>query len=262
MAASAYVVGIEPHWVQVVRRDLPIADLDDAMVGRTLAQVSDLHVGPYVEDGYLRRAMGQVAELKPDMLAITGDLITYRDENEVERVADIVSEAGRPPLGAFATLGNHDYGPYRRQPELAAALERELAARDVVMLRNAYFDVNGLRLAGLDDLWTGRHVPEHITPALRGGRSSLVLAHNPDAADTEGWSDYAGWVLCGHTHGGQCRPPFMSAPVLPVKNERYVSGAVAGPGGRKLYINRGLGYMHRIRFNARPEITLFRFTRA
>lgn len=263
MAASGYVVGIEPHWVQVVRRDLPVAELDDALVGKTLAQISDPHVGPIVEDQYLRRAVKQTAALKPDMVAITGDIMTYRNDGEIERSADILSGLGQPPLGAFAVLGNHDYGPGVRRNDLAVAMTRALGEHNIIMLRNAYMDVGeGLRVAGLDDLWSRRFEPEHVLPAMRKGRSSLVLCHNPDSADTGNWHDFQGWILCGHTHGGQIQPPFGGRPpILPVNNPRYCAGEVAVPGGARLYINRGLGYTHRVRFNARPEITLFTLTR-
>jgi hypothetical protein len=88
------------------------------------------------------------------------------------------------------------------------------------------------------------------------------LCHNPDGADQPGWGDYQGWILAGHTHGGQCRPPFCRPPCLPVENPRYVAGEVDLGDGRRLYINRALGHLLRLRFNVRPEITAFRLTRA
>ncbi|MEO1082736.1 MAG: hypothetical protein AAFY88_00695, partial [Acidobacteriota bacterium] len=71
------------------------------------------------------------------------------------------------------------------------------------------------------------------------------------------WHDFSGWILSGHTHGGQCKPPFLPPPILPVENRRYTAGAFELEGGRRLYINRGLGYLKRVRFNVRPELTLF-----
>jgi predicted MPP superfamily phosphohydrolase len=75
--------------------------------------------------------------------------------------------------------------------------------------------------------------------------------------DEHVWNGYRGWILSGHTHGGQCKPPFFAPPVIPVRNRRYTAGAFDLYDGRWLYINRGLGYLHRVRFNARPEITVF-----
>jgi predicted MPP superfamily phosphohydrolase len=64
-------------------------------------------------------------------------------------------------------------------------------------------------------------------------------------------------VLAGHTHGGQCKPPLLPPPVTYLRNRRYSAGEVDLGGGRKMYVNRGLGYVQKVRFNARPEITLF-----
>ena len=88
-----------------------------------------------------------------------------------------------------------------------------------------------------------------------------VLVHG-DGCPQPGWGDYSGWILAGHTHGGQCKPPFLPPPLLPVKNRRYTSGEFELTGGRRMYINRGVGHLLRVRINARPEVTLFQLTRA
>ena len=90
----------------------------------------------------------------------------------------------------------------------------------------------------------------------------LVLSHNPDTCDLPGWGGYQGWILAGHTHGGQCKPPFLPPPLLPVRNRRYTAGEFALTDGRKLYINRGVGHLLRVRFNVRPEVTVFTLTPA
>ena len=64
--------------------------------------------------------------------------------------------------------------------------------------------------------------------------------------------------VAGHTHGGQCKPPFLAPPLLPVRNRHYSSGKIALSGGRRMYISRGVGHLMRVRFNARPEITVFK----
>jgi predicted MPP superfamily phosphohydrolase len=75
--------------------------------------------------------------------------------------------------------------------------------------------------------------------------------------DLDGWQPFSGWILSGHTHGGQCKPPFLPPPVLPVKNKRYTSGAFAINGDRQMYISRGVGTVLPVRFNVRPEVTVF-----
>jgi hypothetical protein len=75
--------------------------------------------------------------------------------------------------------------------------------------------------------------------------------------DLDGWEGFRGWVLSGHTHGGQCKPPFLPPPLLPVKNKRYTSGEFALDRERTLYISRGVGHVLQVRFNVRPEVKLF-----
>jgi uncharacterized protein len=128
------------------------------------------------------------------------------------------------------------------------------------VLRNSVCGVGGLDIVGVDDLWAHAADPTKAL-AARSGQASIVLCHNPDAVDIKRWwTGYRGWVLSGHTHGGQCKPPFLPPPLLPVKNRRYVAGEVDLFDGRRLYINRGLGHLIRARFNVRPEITRFTLT--
>ena len=119
----------------------------------------------------------------------------------------------------------------------------------------------GLTVAGVDDIWSPTCDPAAVTPTLDHAKPNLFLCHNPDAADRDVWAGYQGWILCGHTHGGQCKPPFLPPPVVPVSNRRYIAGEVDLYDGRRLYINRGLGHLRQVRFNVRPEITVFTLRR-
>jgi hypothetical protein len=69
-----------------------------------------------------------------------------------------------------------------------------------------------------------------------------------------------GWVLAGHTHGGQVKPPFLPSPVLLVRNKRYAAGEFSLEAARTMYVDRGLGRFFRLRFNVRPEMTPFTLT--
>jgi predicted MPP superfamily phosphohydrolase len=129
-------------------------------------------------------------------------------------------------------------------------------------LRNTRRDVSGLTLVGIDDLWGPNFRPVEATAKLAPDAPVIALCHNPDAADGRVWGNFQGWILSGHTHGGQCKPPFLPPPLLPVSNKRYTAGAFDLGDGRSLYINRGLGHLLRVRFNVRPEITLFTLVRA
>lgn len=256
-----YTLAVEPHWLEITTRDLPIAKLPAALDGARLVQLSDLHIGPQVDDAYLLESFARIRALAPDIVVITGDFISHRSDRgdaQFAQVRDVLAHLPRGRLATLGILGNHDYGVAWSQPEVAARVVGEAERAGVRMLRNETQAVAGLDVIGVDDLWAQRGDPARALKA-RTSDAALVLVHNPDAADQQQWPGYRGWMLAGHTHGGQCKAPFLPPPLLPVQNKRYVSGAIAvtGDPARALYISRGVGHLIKARFNVRPEITVF-----
>ncbi|MBP7779586.1 MAG: metallophosphoesterase [Acidobacteria bacterium] len=252
----------EPHWLEVVRLDLPVAHLPSSLVGRTLVQLSDIHVGPRVADAYLLDVFGQVSALAPDIVVYTGDLASFRDDGFYEQVERMYAAPPRGRLATLGTCGNHEYGPEWRHPEIADRLVGIAEAGGIRMLRNAIADVEGLQIVGLDDLWGQRFDGAAACLALDRSRAMLALSHNPDTVDLPAWTGFEGWILAGHTHGGQIKPPFLPPPVVPVRNRRYTAGTFDLAAGRTLYVSRGVGHLFQARFNVRPEVTVFTLQRA
>jgi len=280
-----YTWQVEPHWVEVVRRQMPLPHLPDGLVGRTLLQISDLHVGPRVDSGYLIETLQEAGQLRADFVVFTGDFISYRTSAQFEELARVLAHAPRGRLGTVAALGNHDFGVAWRQVEVANRVSEIVSSAGATVLRNDVTSLHGVQFAGLGDYWSpdfgpSRPIrdllsdPPHASGAaeIRDAENTLarvarnapaiVLCHNPDAVDEPIWRDLQGWILAGHTHGGQCKPPFLPPPLLPVRNRRYTSGPFSVGSGRTLYINRGLGHLIQVRFNVRPELTLFTLERA
>ena len=193
---------------------------------------------------------------------ITGDYMTCRGGEQIERAADFIRALPSTRLGRFGILGNHDYGDHWAQFESVSRFERTMEGLEFQLLRNDVADAGGLQIAGIDELWAHRFDPTRAIAKLDADRAAIALCHNPDGLDEPVWDGYRGWILAGHTHGGQCKAPFLRPPLLPVRNKRYVAGEYALDGGRRMYINRGLGYLRRVRFNCRPEITVFTLERA
>jgi predicted MPP superfamily phosphohydrolase len=261
LGTTGYARWVEPHWVSITTPDMPVSGLPAALAGRTLAHISDLHVGT-TDPGHLTACLRRVTALRPDLVVITGDFMTCHGTEQVDRVPRVLAELAPAPLGCFAVLGNHDYAHGWSRPDVADALADRLPGCGVRLLRNEVAEAGGLQLVGLDDLWAGRCRPVAAVAKLDPGRPALALCHNPDGVDEPGWGTFRGWVLAGHTHGGQCRPPLMALPVTYLRNRRYAAGAFDLGAGRRLYVNRGLGYGRQWRFNVRPEITLFRLVPA
>lgn len=254
--AGLYAWRVEPEWLELVHRPLPIRGLPASLAGRTLVQISDVHVGARVDDDYVVTAFRRVAELRPDIVVLTGDLISYHPLI-LQQLRGVYRHFPRGRLATLAILGNHDYGRGWSDSELARRVSEVVQSFGITVLRNQRHDVEGLEIVGLDDLWAGRFEPQHVLAARDSGRPALVLSHNPDTVDLPVWSRYEGWILSGHTHGGQCKPPFLSPPLLPVRNQRYSAGEFVLSGNRRLYISRGVGHLLRVRFNVRPEVTIF-----
>jgi len=252
--AGVYANRIEPHRVTVVRRDLPVPNLPADLDGQLLVQLSDLHIGP-TDDDYLLDCFRQVGELRPELIVITGDFMTSDGLKELDRVSTLLPQLSRPPLGIFGSLGNHDYGPTWYDSRIADPLSKRLNELGVRVCRNELVDVAGVQLIGLDEIWARQFRPREALTTYDRERPAIALSHNPDTVDDAGWRGYRGWVLSGHTHGGQCSVPLLGPPFLPIRNSRYAAGEVDLGDGRRLYVSRGVGYHWRVRFNVRPEIT-------
>ena len=101
-------------------------------------------------------------------------------------------------------------------------------------------------------------IPATRSRQLDPRRAALALSHNPDTVDLPVWAGFEGWILSGHTHGGQCKPPFLPPPLLPVRNRRYTAGEFEPSGNRRICTSvAGSAICSQVRFNVRPEVTVF-----
>ena len=261
-AAAAGLWRFELHHLEVVDLPLPIASLPASLENARLVQISDLHVGSVVSDAYVEHALRMVGDMKPDIIAFTGDFVTWKGPQQLAQLDRVLHALPAPSLGAVAVLGNHDYGAHWREADVAESIIQVAARHGIHVLRNEVCQLEGLTITGIDDWWAGRSNVIGTRALVAANAPTIMLCHNPDVADAAGWAEYRGWMLSGHTHGGQCRAPFCAPPILPVQNPRYAAGKVTLDDGRTVYINRGIGHTLPIRVLVRPEITSFRLVRA
>lgn len=257
LAAGLYTWQVEPYWVEYVHQTLPVKNLPAPLQGRTLIQLSDIHIGNRFDWSYILRAFDRIKALKPDFVVYTGDYVSYEDEQQFGQLEEAMRHAPLGTIGTAAVLGNHDYGHGWVMPDVADQITAILNGNGLTVLRNEFISLGGLNVIGLDDFWGTNYNPEAILGIVDPNEANIVLSHNPDSADDSVWQGYQGWILSGHTHGGQVKPPFLEPPRLPVRNKRYSSGVVDLFDGRTLYINRALGNLWPVRFNMRPEVTIF-----
>jgi predicted MPP superfamily phosphohydrolase len=248
---------IEPYWLEFVHKKMPIKNLPENLIGKTLIQISDIHVGNRFDYQYIIDSFKKAQKLNPDFVVYTGDFVSYDSEEQFAQLKEVFKHVVSGKLGTTGVLGNHDYGHNWIEQKVANTITSIVENAGVKILSNAEFNFNGLTIIGLDDFWGLNFNPKKIMVKHNPTNANLVLCHNPDVCDLDVWNNYKGWILSGHTHGGQVKPPFLNPPILPVKNKKYSAGEIDLNDGRTLYINRALGCMYPVRFNVRPEITVF-----
>lgn len=257
VATGFYTWQIEPFWLEFIKLKMPIKNLPSHLVGKTLMQISDMHVGNRFDYNYLIESFKEAKAYKPDYVVYTGDFVSYEDKKQLEQLETVLKDAVKGSLGTIAILGNHDYGKDWAEQDVADSIVEKLENVDIKVLCNEHKEINGLNFIGFDDYWSINFKPEKAMQLYDSKKANIVLCHNPDVCDLDVWKGYKGWVLSGHTHGGQCKPPFLNPPMLPVKNKDYSAGEIKLQDGRTLYINRAIGHLWQLRFNVRPEITIF-----
>ncbi|PZD76905.1 metallophosphoesterase [Mesonia sp. K7] len=257
LISSVYSWQIEPFWLEFVKLKMPVKNLPDHLVGKTLMQISDIHIGNRFDYQYIIDSFKRAQQLNPDFVVYTGDYISYEDKAQLSQLSEVLKYAVRGKLGTLGILGNHDYGHNWSQQEVANKITELLEEAGITVLNNKQEQINGLNIIGFDDYWGLNFKPEKVMKDYDETKANIVLCHNPDVCDIDVWKNHKGWILSGHTHGGQFKSPFLPPPIVPVKNKKYTSGIINLEDGRTLYINRALGHLWQVRFNVRPEITIF-----
>lgn len=253
---------IEPFWLEFVKRKMPIANLPDDLIGKRLMQISDIHIGNRFDYNYIIDSFKKAQKFNPDFVVYTGDYVSYENEKQFEQLDEVLKYTVKGKIGTVGILGNHDYGKNWAEQVVADKISEQLTNVGIEVLKNEQVGLSGLNIIGFDDYWGLNFAPEKVMNNYDQSKANLLLCHNPDVCDLDVWNGYKGWILSGHTHGGQCKPPFLNAPMLPVKNKRYSQGEIDLNDGRILYVNRAVGHLWQVRFNVRPEITIFELEKA
>jgi hypothetical protein len=239
--------------------DVPIAGLPAGLEGFTIAQITDLHVGPTIRADYIRRIVDRVNALQADAVAITGDIV---DGSVAELGAHVAPLAAlRSRHGSFFVTGNHEYyagaGPWIAE---VRRLGIQVLINQHVVLRQGG---ESLVLAGVADYMAHHFDPSHQSDpaaALRGAPreagARVLLAHQPRSATA---AERAGFDLqiSGHTHGGQFLPWTFF-----VRFQQPFTAGLHRLGRLWVYVSRGTGYWGPPkRIGAPSEITRLRLVR-
>ena len=245
----------EAGWVRLHELELRLPGLPPELAGLRIAHLSDFHLGmPSRGRVATERAVDWVAERRPDLVCITGDLLSRADGEPLLREL-----AARLPQPAFAILGNHDFA-ISRDPFSNRSAIRELGPVRILSDEGTTIELRGRRVyvAGADprSRWsTSRKQPADLAVRRNDADLRILLAHYPRLVDQlpPGAFDL---VLAGHMHGGQINLPYPGGKVhLAHLGARFTRGLYRVPAGM-LHVSAGLGTTFvPFRFAARPEAT-------
>lgn len=254
-AAGTYVYArnVEPRWLDVVEIELPLPKLPDAFAGFTIAQISDLHFGPFMQPTHMEPIIDQLLAWNADAIVITGDLVSRIDHGEADMIVQSLSRL-RARHGVFAILGNHDW--WVGDVAVVHALQRA----GITVLSNQHYpirrDGQTLYLAGVDDVWCGKHDLAATLNGIPADAAIVALVHEPDYADSVARDPRVILQLSGHSHGGQVCVPCGGGIWYPSWARKYPRGLYT-IGDMTLYTNCGVGMVGwQARFACRPEVTL------
>ncbi len=209
--------------------------LPSAFQGLRVVQISDIHHGLFLSKEWLSEAVRQANRLNPDIIALTGDFVTYSRRN-IEPAAELLGRL-RARYGVYAVLGNHDF---RVDPD---AVTSALRRQHIEVLRNRHVELwfggESVYLAGVDDYGYGAD----LRRAMRGvprEAASILLAHNPRVIHLASRNNVS-LVLSGHTHGGQVNLPLLGSVYgRSPERLRYKIGWDR-MGATQIYVSRGIG---------------------
>jgi predicted MPP superfamily phosphohydrolase len=250
--------------LRLTRRDflklVGVAALDVFLMGIGGAGYGYLiHMGGWMNLERLQRVAELITTEKPDLLLITGDFVIGRSAIDIsDQTAQdliVVLSGLSKSFPTFAVLGNHDYWTD------VETVRRILSASGIINLTNTVFTLKredeSLHLCGVDDIWEGDVRLDDVMARLTDDSAAILLAHEPDYADTSAATGRFDLQLSGHTHGGQIVLPFIGPPILPSLGRKYPLGLYK-VGEMFQYTNRGVGMARLpVRINCPPEITLF-----
>jgi uncharacterized protein len=259
VGGALYGTKIEPAWVEIKSMTLELPRLHPAFDGFRFTQISDIHMGGWMNRERFQHVVELVKGTNPELILITGDFIESTPSfdqvlESVQDVKDVLTSLNSVP--SLAILGNQDY---RSGADLS--LRAELPMLGIIDLTNRVHTISrgggNLHFGGLDDILMGFPDLDKVLSELPNDGSAILLAHEPDFADTSSATGRFDLQISGHSHGGQVVFPVLGPPILPSLGQKYFSGLYK-VGTMLQYTNRGVGTTQpHIRINCRPEITVF-----
>lgn len=261
--------------------EVTIPELPSAFEGYRIGFLTDLHIGIWVPQEWIRRALAALEASEIDLLVLGGDYILVNDNPlwqecgivRNESFAGLSKKAAIPAIftafgecfaecrvrdGIVGVVGNHDHWT-----SIRVFRDVMRGFQNIRILMNEEFSVargeQTLSFFGVDDYLTGLPTAPPPLRAPRATSSRIIISHNPDyisALLDRPEHDFS-FAMCGHTHGGQIVLPVVGPVAAQVVDRRFVAG-FERIGEKAVYTSRGLGVVGLpFRINCPAEATIF-----
>ena len=243
----------DPSDFELVRISVSIPKLHSVFNEFRIVHISDIHLGQWMSPDRLGGVVGLVNEQRPDVVAITGDFVSFAVDQVIADLRSALLKL-QPKYATLAVLGNHDHwmgaGKVRRVLRDCNIID---LSNDVYLLRR---EEATLCFAGVDDVMVHEEELDQVLMKLPSADPAVLLVHEPDFADIAGATGRFALQLSGHSHGGQFVLPKIGVPFRGAYFKKYPIGEYL-VNGMVLYTNRGLGANTVwLRVNCPPEITV------
>ncbi len=233
---------IEPQIIIITHQNIPLH------TNLRIAVISDIHLGLFKDEHFLESVVEKINATQADVLFIAGDF-TYRPK--ISELPVLFAPLQKLRMPVYAVLGNHD--TENPGEPLRDELKTVLQQYNVQILENEKVYVQDITLLGLGDHWAeedNTSLLQTVTPEEK----VIVLTHNPDTISNFP-NSYADLTVCGHTHGGQIRIPWLYKKVIPTIGD-FDTGLTREK-NTALFITSGLGEIGLpMRFLNFPEIVI------
>jgi predicted MPP superfamily phosphohydrolase len=238
---------------EVVHLNVNIPDLDPAFKDYRIVHISDIHLGQWISAKRIEGVVNLVNKQKPDLIAITGDSVSYVVNEAVLDMLRYLKNL-KPQDATVAVLGNHDHWIG------AEEIRKVMDENRIIELENDVYTIKRgdamLHIAGVDSITLEKHDLDAVLRKLPESGPAILLAHEPDFADVSAATGRFSLQLSGHSHGGQMIIPGLGTPFRGSQFRKYPLGEYK-VGNMVQYTNRGLGTnVFWIRINCPPEITI------
>lgn len=260
-AALTYGALIERLDFHVREVDVPIEGLPGDLDGLRLLHLSDIHLSPFLSEADLARVIDAANGLRPHLAAVTGDLISHRDDPLdacIRQLARLKADAG-----VVACMGNHEH--FAQVEDYTAAAATRVG---IPFLRGQSralrFGKATLNVAGVDyqPLYRKANYLRGAGRLVVPGEINLLLSHNPDVFPVAARQGY-NLMLAGHTHGGQVSVEILDQAINPARFFTHYVYGLFRRGSAAAYVTRGIGTIGiPARIGAPPEISLLRLRKA